>query len=57
METNQLEEALMMKSPVVKEALQMGVPPHLIKPKLHAKLLSDKDGYTDISELLTDLNM
>ncbi|XP_028419767.1 baculoviral IAP repeat-containing protein 2-like [Perca flavescens] len=57
METDQLEEALMMKSPVVKEALQMGVPPHLIKPKLHAKILSDKDGYADVNELLKDLNM
>ncbi|XP_078100397.1 inhibitor of apoptosis protein-like [Sander vitreus] len=57
METDQLEEALMMKSPVVKEALQMGIPSHLIMPKVRAKILSNKDGYADVNELLTDLNM
>ncbi len=57
METNQLEEALMMNSLVVKKALQMGVPPHLIKPKVRAKILSNKVGYADVSELLTDLNI
>lgn len=57
METNQLEEALMMNTPVVKKALQMGVPPHLIKPKVRAKILSNKVGYADVNELLTDLNI
>ncbi|KAG8005923.1 Endonuclease domain-containing 1 protein [Nibea albiflora] len=33
METNQLEDVLMMNTPVVKKALRLGVPPHLIKPK------------------------
>lgn len=56
METNQLEEALMMSSLVVRKALRMGVPPHLIKPKVRAKILSNKVGYTDVSELLKDLN-
>ncbi|XP_075948407.1 uncharacterized protein LOC142950716 [Anarhichas minor] len=51
METNQLEEALMMSSPVVWKALRMGAPPHLIK------ILSNRVGYADVSELLTDLNM
>ncbi|XP_068579786.1 uncharacterized protein [Cebidichthys violaceus] len=57
METNQLEEALMMSSPVVTKALQMGAPSHLIKPKVRAKIMSNRVGYADVSELLTDLNM
>ncbi|XP_071315002.1 uncharacterized protein [Trachinotus anak] len=57
METNQLEDALMMESLVVKEALRMGVPPHLIKPKLRTKILSNGIGYADVNELLTDLNV
>ncbi|KAK9525095.1 hypothetical protein VZT92_017432 [Zoarces viviparus] len=57
METNQLEEALMMSSPVVWGALRKGAPPHLIKPKLRAKILSNGVGYADVSELLTDLDM
>lgn len=57
METNQLEDVLMMNTPVVKKALRLGVPPHLIKPKVRAKILSNKVGYSDVSELLTDLNV
>ncbi|KAK2863310.1 hypothetical protein Q5P01_002843 [Channa striata] len=57
METNQLEDALMMNSLVVKMGLQMGAPPHLIKPKLRAKILSSGFGYADISELFSDLNI
>ncbi|KAM9335194.1 uncharacterized protein ABDE67_020157 [Symphorus nematophorus] len=57
METNQLEEALMMNSVVVMKALQKGVPPHLIKPKVRAKILCNKVGYIDVNELLTDLNV
>ena len=57
METNQLEEALMMKSPVVMEAVQLHIPRHLILPKLREKILANKYGYTDVHELLKDLNM
>lgn len=57
METNQLEDALMMSSELVKETLRMGVPPHLIKPKVRAKILTNGVGYADVSELLTDLNI
>lgn len=57
METNQLEEALMMNSPVVKKALRMGVPPHLIKQKLRDKILSSGSCYMNVNELLKDLNM
>ncbi|KAM7366597.1 hypothetical protein PAMP_016027 [Pampus punctatissimus] len=57
METNQLEDALMMNSELVKKTLRMGVPPHLIKPKVRAKILANGVGYADVNELLTDLNV
>lgn len=56
METNQLEDAMMMNSPVVKKALRMGAPPHLLKPVLRAKILSSGAPHTDVSELLADVN-
>ncbi|KAK5606253.1 hypothetical protein CRENBAI_024551 [Crenichthys baileyi] len=56
METNQLEEAMMMNSPVVKKALRLGVPPDLITPLLRAKILSSGIPYRDVHELLADLN-
>ncbi|PWA23986.1 hypothetical protein CCH79_00018609 [Gambusia affinis] len=54
METNQLEEAMMMNSPVVKDALRRGVPPHLIKPLIRAKILRCGAPYSDVRELLAD---
>ncbi|XP_047242733.1 uncharacterized protein LOC124881228 isoform X1 [Girardinichthys multiradiatus] len=56
METNQLEEAMMMNSLVVKKALRLGVPPDLITPLLRAKILSSGAPYCDVHELLTDVN-
>lgn len=55
METNQLEEAMMMNNPVVKKALTMGAPIHLINPLLRAKILSTGAPYTDVQELLADV--
>ncbi|XP_067435689.1 baculoviral IAP repeat-containing protein 3-like [Thunnus thynnus] len=57
METNQLEDALMMNSELVKKTLRMGVPPHLIKTKVRAKILTNGVGYADVNELLTDLDV
>ncbi|KAM7376935.1 hypothetical protein PAMA_013626 [Pampus argenteus] len=57
METNQLEDALMMNTELVKKTLRMGVPPHLIKPKVRAKILANGVGYADVNELLADLNV
>lgn len=56
METDQLEEALMMNSTVVRKALKLGAPPHLIKPLVRARVLSSGAGYTTISELMADVN-
>lgn len=56
METNQLEEAMMMNSPVVKDALRRGVPPHLIKPLIRAKILRCGAPYSDVRELLADVH-
>ncbi|KAM3590064.1 uncharacterized protein V6R79_003132 [Siganus canaliculatus] len=55
METDQLEDFLMMSTEVVKKALKKGVPPHLLKPKVRAKILSNQVGYTDVQELLRDV--
>ncbi|XP_023565272.1 baculoviral IAP repeat-containing protein 3 isoform X3 [Octodon degus] len=52
---NQPEDAVMMNTPVVKAALEMGFSRHLVKQTVQSKILTAGDNYKTISDLVLDL--
>lgn len=52
---NRSEDAIMMNTPVVKAALEMGFSRHLVKQTVQSKILTTGDNYKTISDLVVDL--